>query len=295
MEKAEQPKNRSLLLAIDAGNTNITFGLFHGEIIIHQWRIQSDSEKTSDEYGIELEQILRHFHYTREMICAVILSSVVPELVHQMSAMSERFLKLTPMIVGEGTKTGLPLRVDNPREVGSDRIADAVAGYALYGGPLIIIDIGTAITHEVVNENGEYIGGTISPGIGIAAEALTRGTSKLPRVELVQPEKIIATNTVAAMQAGLVRGFIGLIDGITEGILEELKEQTDKKPHVIATGGFSTLLSQHSKYVDGVKRDLNLLGLRLIYYRTMKARASERLHEEKENGMHHGQEGHQHA
>lgn len=282
MEKADQPKSRSLLLAIDAGNTNITFGLFHSEDLVHQWRIQSDSEKTSDEYGIELEQILRHFHYNREMICAVILSSVVPELVHQMSAMSERFLKLTPMIVGEGTKTGLPLRVDNPREVGSDRIADAVAGYALYGGPLIIIDIGTAITHEVINAHGEYIGGTIAPGIRIAAAALTHGTSKLPRVELMQPEKIIATNTVNAMQAGLVRGFIGLIDGITEGILAELKQQTDKKPRVIATGGFSTLLSQNSKYVNDVNRDLNLLGLRLIYNRTMRARENEQLRDEKE-------------
>ncbi len=288
MDTQQQPKERSLLLAIDAGNTNITFGLFQGDVIIHQWRIKSDSTKTSDQYGIEIEQIMRHFHYTREMICAVILSSVVPELVHQMSAMSERFLKLTPMIVGEGTKTGLLLRVDNPREVGADRIADAVAGYELYGGPLVIIDIGTAITHEVVNERGEYIGGTISPGIGISAAALTRGTSKLPRVELTHPDKIIATNTVNAMQAGLVRGFIGLIDGITEGILEELKMQTDKKPLVVATGGFSTLLSKHSKYVDTVNKDLNLLGLRLIYLRTVKAKALENARD-----VHH--EGKQHA
>ncbi len=275
MENEKAPGERSLLLAIDAGNSNITFGVFKDDAILHQWRIQSNSEKTSDEYGVELEAILSHFHLHRKVFRDVILSSVVPELIHQISAMSRRYLHLTPMIVGEGTKSGMPLRVDNPREVGADRIADAVAGYAIYGGPLVIIDIGTAITHEVVNEKGEYIGGSISPGIGIASEALTKGTSKLPRVELVLPQRYIATSTVEAMQVGLIRGFIGLIDGITEGILSELAQHTDKKPHVIATGGFSSLLTLNSKYIETVHGDLNLQGLRLIYERTMKARANE--------------------
>lgn len=271
----KKTEKESLLLVVDAGNTNITFGVFEGENISHQWRIKSDERKTSDEYGIELEQILGHFKYDRHMICDVVISSVVPELVHQLTAMSRRFLKKEPMIVGEGTRTGLAMRVDNPREVGSDRVADAVAGYALYGGPLIIIDIGTAITHEVVNENGEYMGGTIAPGITIASEALTKGTSKLPRIEFNPPERFIGRNTVEAMQIGLIRGYIGLIDSLTEGIIEEISKYSGKKPKVIASGGFSALLTNHSKYVEEVNRDLNLIGLRLIYLRTMKAKEAE--------------------
>lgn len=276
MEDERKQGRGDLLLVIDAGNTNITFGIFEGEIITHQWRIQSDARKTSDEYGIELEQILiGHFGYGVGRIGDVILSSVVPELIHQMTAMCQRFLKKEPMIVGEGTKTGLPMRVDNPREVGSDRVADAVAGYYYYGGPLVIIDIGTAITHEVISEKGEYLGGSIAPGIEVASQALTLGTSKLPRIELSQPERYIGSNTVEAMQIGLICGYISLIDGITEGILKEMKEWSKKKPRVIATGGFSSLLSANSRYVEEVNRDLNLQGLRLIYLRTKKARLGE--------------------
>ena len=263
---------RSLLLAIDVGNTNITFGIFRDETILHQWRIQTDRDKTSDEYGIELEQILSHFHYNSTMIRDVIIGSVVPDLMHTLPAMSQRFLGIHPLVVGEDTKTGIPIRMDNPKEVGADRIVNAVAGYAYYGGPMVIVDIGTAITFDVLNEKGEYIGGSIAPGIGITAEALFLRTAKLPKIELIEPERAIAKNTVAAMQSGLVTGFIGLIDRLIEETLAELKEQGMNDVKVVATGGYSLLLAKPSRYVQTIDKDLTLHGLRMIYERTMQAR-----------------------
>lgn len=263
-----------LLLAIDVGNSNITFGLFRGNVIEHQWRLQSNPSKTSDEYGIELAGILGYLYDENPKIDGAIIACVVPELVHQMTTICVRYLGIDPMIVGEGTKTGLILRVDNPREVGADRIINAVAGLELFGdgSPLILIDVGTAITHDVVSANGEYLGGSIAPGMGIAARALTVGTSKLPRVELEIPDTSIGNNTEKAMQVGIVRGYLGLIDGITESIIEEIQKNTQKKPRVIATGGFSNLLNQNLKHLDVVERDLTLFGLRIVYDRTVKAK-----------------------
>ncbi len=276
MEILREPHpSLNLLLTIDVGNTNCTFGLFDGEKITHQWRIQSNRIKTSDEYGIELEMILNHFCYDRTDIKDVIIGSVVPDLIHRFSAMSKRFLHIDPMVVGDNTKTGVPLRLDNPKEVGADRIVNVVSGFEFYGGPLIIIDIGTAITHDVISERGEYLGGSIAPGIGIASEALFMKTAKLPKIELVYPKSGIGHNTVEAMQTGIVLGFIGLIDRITEQIIKEVQESEGKRPRVIATGGYSSLIAFNSAYVEKVDKDLTLHGLRLIYERTMKARKLE--------------------
>lgn len=263
---------KALLLVIDVGNTNITFGLFDGDKLDHQWRIASSKSKTSDEFGIEMEQILEHFHYHREMISGIIIGSVVPDLMHTLSAMCRRFLKLEPIIVGDGTRTGMAIRLDNPKEVGADRIVNAVAGFEKYGGPLIIVDIGTAITHDVISASGEYLGGAISPGIGIAAEALFLKTAKLPKIQLETPKHAIGRNTVEALQAGLVNGFIGLIDSNIEAIVKELNAMGQPHPTIVATGGFSLLLAQHSRYIDLVDKDITLNGLRLVYERTMKAK-----------------------
>lgn len=260
-----------LLLAIDVGNSNLTFGLFEGKNILHQWRIQSNRDKTSDEYGVELEQILNHFGISADQIGDVIIASVVPNLMHTLPAMCRRFLRKDPIIVGEGTKTGMHIRYDNPKEVGADRIVNAVGGFELYGGPLIVIDIGTAITHDIINEKGEYLGGTIAPGIGISSEALFMRTAKLPKVELIEPDTAVGSTTVEAMQAGIVFGFIGLIDNITKHILADAKFDPERTK-IIATGGYARLITQKSRYVQMIDKDLTLHGMRIIYERTKKAK-----------------------
>lgn len=264
--------NEDLLLVIDAGNTNITFGIFEGEEIAQQWRIQTDKDKTSDEYGIELEQIMNHFNYSPTRLKDIIIASVVPDLMHALPAMCRRFMKKEPIIVGEGTKSGIPILLDNPKEVGADRVVNAVAGFAKYGGPLIIIDIGTAITHDVITAKGDYLGGVISPGIGISSDALFMRTSKLPKVQLIEPRTAIGKNTIQAMQAGIVYGFIGLIDNIIERINDELAIKGMERPKVVATGGYSALLAQQSRYIHTIDKDLTLQGLRIIYERTMDYR-----------------------
>ncbi len=268
----ENTNQNDLLLVIDAGNTNITFGIFEGEELAHQWRIQTDKNKTSDQYGIELEQIMNHFSYNPSRLKDIIIASVVPDLMHALPAMCRRFMKKEPIIVGEGTKSGIPILLDNPREVGADRVVNAVAGFEKYGGPLIIVDIGTAITHDVISAKGAYLGGVISPGIGISSDALFMRTSKLPKVELIEPRTAIGKNTVQAMQAGIVYGFIGLIDNISEHIIDELASKGQGKPTVVATGGYSALLAQKSKYISTIDKDITLQGLRIIYERTMEHR-----------------------
>ncbi len=265
---------QDLLLAIDVGNSNLTFGVFHKDVILYQWRIQTNRDKTSDEYGIELEQILYHFGIHRSMISDVIIGSVVPNLMHTLQMMCNRFLRQEPMIVGEGTRSGMHIRYDNPKEVGADRIVNAVGGFEIYGGPLIVIDVGTAITHDVITEEGEYLGGTIAPGIGISAEALFMRTAKLPKVELIDPPTAIGRTTVSSMQAGIAYGFIGLIDNITCHILKELSIQACEAK-IIATGGFSRLLAEKSRYVQTIDKDLTLHGMRIIYERTKRVKNHE--------------------
>lgn len=262
----------SYLLAIDIGNSNLTIGLLKDNEIKHQWRMMTNRDRTSDEYGIEMEQMLRHFKIGIDEIEDVIISSVVPNLMYSFPTMCRHYLHKEPIIVGAGTKTGMNIRYDNPKEVGADRIVNAVAAYEKYGGPLIIIDLGTAITHDVVSANGEYLGGAIAPGIGISTDALFMRTAKLPKIELVDPNRAIGKTTVESMQSGIVYGYIGMIDGVTEHIITELG--VDKRDvRVIATGGFAQLISLKSKYVEKVDKDLTLNGLQIIYNRTKKHEA----------------------
>ncbi|MDD7363033.1 MAG: type III pantothenate kinase [Peptoniphilus sp.] len=253
-----------MLLAIDVGNTNTVFGAFKGTELIHDWRIASDQNKTSDEFGMLVTEMLDNVQLKPVDIEAVILSSVVPNIMHTMQNMIIKYFHQYPLIVGAGIKTGINIRYDNPKEVGADRIVNAVAAVHRYGGPCIIIDLGTAITFCVVDDKKNYLGGLIIPGIGISAEALVSQTSKLPKVEIIKPEKVIGKTTVSSMQNGLYYGFSTMIDGIIEHICREL-EKDPSDIRIIATGGFSTLLVSESAYDIVIDRDLTMDGLRIIY------------------------------
>lgn len=255
-----------MLLVIDVGNTNIVFGLFEGKELTTDWRIATDKDRTSDEYGLLFDQIFRVNQIDISKIDDVIISSVVPTLMHTLPAASMRYFKLDPIVIGPGVKTGMNIRYDNPKEVGADRIVNAVAAYEKYGGPTIIVDFGTANTFCFVNKDGDYMGGVITPGIKISAEALFLRTAKLPKVELVKPEKIIGKNTVNSIQSGLVYGYIGMVDFIIEKMMKEM-DVDEKEVKVVATGGFSTLIASESKYIKIIDKMLTLDGLRIIYER----------------------------
>lgn len=255
-----------MLLVIDVGNTNIVFGLYQGKKLEFDWRISTDKERTSDEYGLLFDQIFRYNNIDVSGIEDVIISSVVPTLMHTLPAASVRYFKKEPIVIGPGVKTGMNIRYDNPKEVGSDRIVNAVAAFEKYGGPLIIVDFGTANTFCYVNKDGDYMGGVITPGIKISAEALFMRTAKLPKVELLKPDKVIGKNTISSMQSGLVYGYIGMVDYIIEKMIKEMDgKQEDIK--VVATGGFSNLIASESKYIKIIDKMLTLDGLRIIYER----------------------------
>ena len=253
-----------MLLVIDVGNTNIVFGVYKNKQLIHDWRISSDKTKSSDEYGLLFQQILSYSEITPEMIDDVIISSVVPNLMHTLPNTVVKYFHKKPIVVEAGIKTGLNILYDNPKEVGADRIVNAVGALEKYGGPLIIIDVGTAITFCVVNDKRQYLGGLILPGIGISADALFMRTSKLPKIEIVEPEKVVAKTTVASMQSGLYFGFSTMIDGIIAKILEE-RHKSREEVKVVATGGFASMLLSRSKYDIIIDRFLTLDGLRIIY------------------------------
>lgn len=255
-----------MLLVIDVGNTNIVFGVYKGEKLLYDWRIATEKDRTSDEYGLLFEQIFKYHGLCPKEIKDVIISSVVPTLMHTLSAMSIKYFSSKPIIVGPGVKTGMNIKYDNPREVGADRIVNAVAGYEKYGGPLIIVDFGTAITFCAISREGDYLGGAITPGIKISSEALFLRTAKLPKVELLKPEAVIAKNTVNSIQAGLVYGYIGLVDYIIERMIQEMKSEGKVKT-VVGTGGFSSLIASESKYINKIDKLLTLDGLRIIYGR----------------------------
>ncbi len=255
-----------MLLVIDVGNTNIVFGLFKGKELTFDWRIATDKDRTSDEYGLLFHQIFEHNNIKISEIDDVIISSVVPPLMHTLPAASIKYLKKEPIVIGPGVKTGMNIKYDNPKEVGADRVVNAVAAYEKYGGPIIIVDFGTANTFCYVNEEGEYLGGVITPGIKISAEALFLRTAKLPKVELVKPEKVIGKNTINSIQSGLIYGYIGMVDYIIEKMIKEMNADKDKIK-VVATGGFSRLIASESKYIKIIDSWLTLDGLRIIYER----------------------------
>lgn len=255
-----------MLLAIDVGNTNVVFGLFEDKELLFDWRISSDKNRTSDEYGLLFEQIFKHVNIDLDDIDDIIISSVVPTLVHTLTTTSIRYLNREPVVIGPGVKTGMNIRYDNPKEVGADRIVNAVAAYEKYGGPIIIVDFGTANTFCYVNEDGEYLGGAITPGIKISSEALFLKAAKLPKVELTKPDTVIGKNTVNSIQSGIVYGTIGMVDYIIGKMIEE-KNLKEDEVKVIATGGFSALIASESKYISVIDKLLTLDGLRIIYER----------------------------
>ncbi|AJQ29277.1 MULTISPECIES: type III pantothenate kinase [Pelosinus] len=250
-----------MLLVFDIGNTNIVLGAYEGEELLQHWRVSTDRQKTGDEYGMLINNLFAYGGLSIKDISEVIISSVVPPLVVPLVKMCQRYFKVEPLVVGAGIRTGIFIKYENPREVGADRIVNAVAAHHKYSGPLIIVDFGTATTFCVIGENGDYLGGAISPGIGISTEALFQRAAKLPRIELVKPKSVICRNTVTSMQSGIIYGFVGQV----EGIVKRMKEEMDQDAYVIATGGLANLIAQETSVINAVEHFLTLEGLRIIY------------------------------
>ena len=250
-----------MLLAIDIGNTNVVLGVFDKERLVENWRVGTDTQITPDEYAMIFKDLFGFAGLEFKQVTGVIISTVVPPLLPVMIEMSNKYFRLDPMVVTYEIKTGIKMRYDNPKEVGADRIVNAAAAYKRYGGPVIIVDFGTATTFCAVTKDGEYLGGAIAPGVKISAEALFQRASKLPRVELAKPPKVIGADTISAMQAGIIYGYAGLVDGI----VERMKKELSAEARVVATGGLAELVSPETKTVQEIKPHLTLEGLRLLY------------------------------
>ena len=249
------------LLAIDIGNTNVVWGIFRGDHLIADWRVGTDPSKTTDEYAILLWDLLRASNIEPDSVEGVILSSVVPPLTTLFEELAEKYFHRVPLTVSSELETGLTLRYPNPREIGTDRIVNAAAAYRRYGGPIIIVDFGTATTFCVVTEKGEYLGGAIAPGLRISAEALYARAAKLPKVELTRPKSIIGQDTTSSIQAGLIFGYAGLVDAVVGRIQKELGRDC----FVLATGGLAGLIAADSQSIREVRPNLTLEGLALVY------------------------------
>ncbi|MCM3758975.1 type III pantothenate kinase [Sporosarcina aquimarina] len=255
-----------MLLVLDTGNTNIVLGVYEGTELKHHWRMETYRQKTEDEYAMQVKALFTHVGLEFADITGIIISSVVPPVMFPLEQMCKKYFNQEPVIVGPGVKTGLNIKYENPREVGADRIVNAVAAIHEYGSPLIIVDFGTATTYCYVNEHAEYMGGAIAPGINISMEALFDRASKLPRVELTRPEHVVGKNTVSAMQAGILYGYVGQV----EGLVGRMKAESKKVPTVIATGGLAPLIGKETDVIDVVDDYLTLKGLKLIYERNQQ-------------------------
>jgi len=252
-----------MLLVVDVGNTNTVLGLFDGAELVHDWRIRTVVDHTVDEYGMLIYNLYKTSRISSRKIRDIIISCVVPPMLNILEPLCRKYFSLKPLIVGPGVKTGMPIFYDNPKEVGADRIVNAVAGYEKYKQDLIIVDFGTATTFDYVSARGEYMGGCITPGIMISSEALFERAAKLPRVELSKPRSIVAKDTVSSMQAGIIYGYAGLVDGICERMKAEVKSN----PLVVATGGLAKIVAPETRNINIVDDMLTLEGLRIIYLR----------------------------
>lgn len=252
-----------MIFVLDVGNTNTVLGVYQDDLLKYHWRVETSRHKTEDEYGMTVKSLLQHEGLHFKDFDGIIISSVVPPIMFTLERMCRKYFNLKPMIVGPGVKTGLNIKYDNPKEVGADRIVNAVAGIHEYGSPLIIVDFGTATTFCFINEQRQYMGGAIAPGIGISTEALYSRAAKLPRIEIARPDGVIGRNTVTAMQAGILYGFVGQV----EGIVNRIKKESGSSPAVIATGGLASLIAGESDIIEIVDPFLTLKGLHLIYKR----------------------------
>ena len=252
-----------MLMVLDVGNTNIVLGVFEGKGLVRNWRISTNKDKTADEYGLQIRMLFEYSGIKCSDMAAVIISSVVPTVMSALESMSANYFGIKPLVVGPGVKTAMPIRYDNPKEVGADRIVNAIAAYEIYGGPLIVVDFGTATTFDAISADGAYLGGAIAPGIGISTEALYTKAAKLPRIELLKPKAVIGKNTVSSMQSGIIYGFVGQADGI----VSRMKKEMGGKAYVVATGGLAELISNESGLIDTINSNLTLEGLRIIYER----------------------------
>ena len=256
-----------MLLAVDVGNTNINFGVYDGENLRVMFKLMSKMSRTSDEFGISIRELMDLNNIPKEEIEGCIIASVVPNVMHSLTTAIERYIGCKPLIVGPGVKTGIRIATENPKEVGADRIVDAVAAYDKFGGPVLVIDFGTATTYDLVSEDGAFVTGITAPGLRISAKALWEDTAKLPEVEIKKPASILTTETISSMQAGLVYGQIGQ----TEYIIEKVKEESGiENLKVVATGGLGTIISNETKKIDVYEKFLTLDGLRLIYEKNRK-------------------------
>lgn len=252
---------RQMLLVLEVGNTNILIGIYEDDRLRYHWIIETNQRKTEDEYGLVFTQLFEHSGVSSEQIKGIIISSVVPTIMPGLINMCAKYFHIEPLVVGPGVKTGLHIKYENPREVGSDRIVNAVAAIEEYGAPIIIVDFGTATTYCYVNEHKQYMGGAIAPGMEISTEALFAKASKLPRVEILRPDSIIGKTTVSAMQAGILYGVIGQV----EGIVNRIKKQSKQQPKVVATGKWASLIASETSAIDEVDPFLTLKGLQIIY------------------------------
>jgi type III pantothenate kinase len=252
-----------MLLVIDVGNTNTVLGLYDGDDLVHDWRLRTVVEHTVDEYGMLIYNLYKNSEVSPRAIKAIIISCVVPPMLHILEPLCKKYFSIKPLIVGPGIKTGMPIFYDNPREVGADRIVNAIAAFERYKGDIIVVDFGTATTFDYISPKGEYMGGCICPGVMISSEALFQKAAKLPRIEIIRPKTVIGKDTVSSMQAGILYGYAALVDGLVERIKGEVRSD----PKVIATGGLAKIIAPEAKSIHVVDDMLTLEGLRIIYKR----------------------------
>ncbi len=253
-----------MIFVIDVGNTHTALGVYDGKDLLASWRLKTDKERTSDELGMFMLNLFDHAGLSYHKVEAVVIASVVPPIMYTIENSIKKYFKLDPLVIGPGTKTGINIRCQNPKEVGTDRIVNAVAAYEIYGGPLVIVDMGTATTFCAISGKGEYLGNVLCPGIKISIEALFQKAAKLPRIDLIKPDCVIGKNTVASMQSGIFYGYVGQVDYLVKKIKQEMQEDNIK---VIATGGLARFIAEESRTINHVNSTLTLEGIRIVYER----------------------------